>query len=206
MNNLTGDGESVPIPSVVAVRPPPDQLEPPTTSCEAEMTYVSSGNGKSALYLLSIGLTKNSSSDPLFCLDAEPWSRLPKSTLRPSVIDFDKEIGRRSKSLNINPKPRTKNWTNSQRVEWLQENPLTDYGDIAFLRREVRRVGEVLIRRVVESNGVNGVGGKKAHWRGPVPYLRIIMCLTETNVKRLFLTRSDSVTRPEFDARNSQSR
>ena len=32
-------------------------------------------------------------------------------------------------------------------------------------------------------------GGRRGNWRGYVPYLRLIMCLTQDNIKCLFLTR-----------------
>ncbi len=41
----------------------------------------------------------------------------------------------------------------------------------------------------LSSTSAGGVSGQK--WRGGVPYLRIIMCLTQDNVKSLFLTRAN---------------
>jgi hypothetical protein len=43
-------------------------------------------------------------------------------------------------------------------------------------------------------------------WRGLVPYMRLIMCLTQDDVKSAFLRRADARTRQELDARNSEVR
>jgi hypothetical protein len=47
-------------------------------------------------------------------------------------------------------------------------------------------------------------GGQK--WRGLVPYLRLILCLTQDSVKSLYLTRADARSCQQLDARNSESR
>jgi hypothetical protein len=83
------------------------------------------------------------------------------------------------------------------------------------LTSEALRLSEKLLRRnqdileqkqnvVIGGGSIAGRGGK---WRGCVPNLRIILCLTQDAVKRLFLTRAhNSLTRAELDARNSDSR
>ncbi len=43
-------------------------------------------------------------------------------------------------------------------------------------------------------------------WRGPVPYLRLILCLTEDAIKAAFLRRADARSCLEADARNSTVR
>jgi hypothetical protein len=82
---------------------------------------------------------------------------------------------------------------------------------------EVLRLRNVLERRTEEqqqqvlTNAPAGVqcgtsSGGRGHWRGSVPYLRIIMCLTQNNVKCLFLTRANSRSRQQLDARNCDNR
>ena len=89
-------------------------------------------------------------------------------------------------------------------MEWLERYPVVGAADIEFLRNEVMRLTDVWNRQVTEAS--SGGGGRGGHWRGAVPYLRMIMCLTEDNVKSLFLRRADSLSRQELDARNSQYR
>jgi hypothetical protein len=106
-------------------------------------------------------------------------------------------------------------------MEWLQQNPVCDRGDIKFLTNEVLRLKEVLTWKVREQqamqlvlvvsaggpNSTGTTGGEgRGHWQGSMPYLCIIMSLTQDNVKCLFLTRANLRSRQEVDARNSDSR
>ena len=96
-------------------------------------------------------------------------------------------------------------------MEWLQENPIRHEADIEFLTNEVLRVEEVLIWKAREEQEMQSAfggdgGGERGHWQGSVPYLCFIMCLTQDNVKFLFLTRANSRSRQKLDARNSDSK
>jgi hypothetical protein len=98
-------------------------------------------------------------------------------------------------------------------MEWLERNPIHEVADIAFLTKEVSRVRDVLIKAVsapernhrADAMTTNAVGNRR-NWRGPIPYLRIIMCLTRDNVKSLFLNRANTRSRLEIDARNNENR
>ena len=68
-------------------------------ACQSKQTYIDSGNDKKVLFMLSIGLWFNS--DPLFSVDEEPWSTLPKTMLRPRNNDFVSEVLRRAKEINM---------------------------------------------------------------------------------------------------------
>jgi hypothetical protein len=177
--------------------------------------YIQSGNDKKVLHLLSIGLTdnnNNSKEEPLFSLDQEPWLKLPKSSIiRPRNNDYVHEIARRANLFHIIPAPRPKNWTRAQTLEWLERNAISNEADVAFLRNEVRRLRRVFERQMQEQQeslvvGSGGSGSNNGSWRGSVPYLRVIMCLTQDNVKALFLTRANSQSRQQLDARNSNNR
>ena len=181
-----------------------------------QQLYIESGNKKKVLYLLSIGLM-NHNNKPLISFEREPWSLLPKAVLRPRNNDYKNEIVRRATLFNSTPVPRPSNWTKAQTMEWLQQNPVCDIADIEFLTNEVLRLQELWIRRaqeqeeqdhrlVVGNARSDGGSGGRAHWRGSIPYLRLIMCLTQDNVKCLFLTRADSQSRQQQDARNSEIR
>jgi hypothetical protein len=180
---------------------------------ESQDIYIDSGNEKKVLYLLCIGLNRpGNTNEPLFTFETEPWSLLPKTSMvRPRNVDYVNEIMRRATLLSIVPIPRPKHWTRVLTMEWLQENPIRHKADIEFLTNEVLRVEEVLLRKAREEQEMQsafsgGGGGGRGHWRGSVPYLRLIMCLTQDNVKCLFLTRANSRSRQELDARNSDSR
>jgi hypothetical protein len=182
--------------------------------CLSNRLYIDSGNDKKVLYLLCIGLTDSSGISPLFSFEQEPWSRLPKTSLRPRNIDYVREIARRASLFDINPPPRASNWTRIQINDWLERNPVRENADVDFLGNEVKRLHGVLVRAQEQArrmdamnnttHGRGAAGGQK--WRGIVPYLRIILCLTQDSVKCLYLMRADTRSRQELDARNSEAR
>jgi hypothetical protein len=173
-----------------------------TTS--SQKIYIESGNDKKVLFLLCIGLNDNTDI-PLFSFENEPWSRLPKnSSMRPRNTDFVHEITRRAKLYNILPVPRASNWKRPQITEWLEQNPVREGNCIEFLTDEVAKLRDILVRAQQQENELTSPGGRK--WRGTVPFLRVIMCLTDDHVKYLFLNRANVRTRHELDARNSEDR
>lgn len=188
-----------------------------TVPAVCQQLYIDSGNDKMVLYLLSIGL-KNNSSEPLVAPDKEPWCSLPKNQFRSTKnSDLVKEIRRRADlSRNMTSLPRPANWTRMQMMEWLDSNPVSEACDVDFLTAEVLRLHEVYHRMQSERQQLElcadattvsgGRGAGAGPWRGNVPYMRIIMCLTEDDVKSLFLARANTLSRAELDARNSISR
>ena len=185
-----------------------------------QQLYVDSGNDKMILYLLSIGL-KNTEGVPLASFDKEPWwCSLPKNQFRsPKNTDLVKEIRRRANLLsrNMTSLPRPTNWARMQMMDWLDSNPVSEACDVDFLTSENLRLQEVYHRiqserrqQELSANGTDAIngprGGGTGPWRGNVPYMRIIMCLTDDDVKSLFLARANTLSRAELDARNSISR
>ena len=175
-----------------------------------QQVYIESGNEKKVLFLLSIGLM-NHNNKPLFSFEQEPWSLLPKTSLRPRSNEYvNEQIVRCANLFSITPVPRPNNWTRVQTMEWLEQNPIRNVSDVDFLTNEVLRLQDLLVRRAQEQEEHNyrlvsgntsrsgGSSGGRAHWWcGCIPYLRIIMCLTQDNVKCLFLTRANSRSRQQ---------
>ena len=175
----------------------------------SEQHYVESGNEKKVLFLMCIGLNRKGGNEPLFSFEREPWSLLPKTTsfVHPKNTDFVNKIGRRGSLFDISPVPRPSNWTRGQTLDWLERNPVCDNADIEFLTSKVLRLQNVLTRRVQEQQEFGtSSGGEGRNWQGLVPYLRLIMCLIQDNVKCLFLTRANARSRQELDSRNSVNR
>jgi hypothetical protein len=172
--------------------------------CRCQQMYVASGNDKKTLFLLCIGLNVNNNM-PLLSLENEPWSRL-KSSLRPKNTDYVREIVRRADLYNVHPVPRPANWKRPQIIEWLEQNPVRENDCIEFLISEVTKRCDILVRLHQQETDLSTGGGGGTKWRGTVPYLRVIMCLTDDNVKHLFLNRANARTRLELDGRNSENR
>ena len=169
-----------------AVTTPPLLLPGGGENCfVSEQVYIDSENEKKILFLLCIGLREHDNKQPLFPLESEPWSLLPKTSfLRPKNSDYVNEITRRARLFNIVPIPRPSNWTRGQTLEWLEQNPVCEVNDIEFLSNEVARLQDVLSRAQQQHDGENGTASSRRavgsgggrNWGGPVPYLCMTMC------------------------------
>jgi hypothetical protein len=97
------------------------------------------------------------------------------------------------------PLPQAQNWNRVQTMmAWLHQNSIRNHADIEFLTNEVLRVEDVLIKKAREQQEMSA--GEHGHWRGSVPSLRLIVCLTQDNVKCMFLTQANSRLQQELDA------
>jgi hypothetical protein len=171
--------------------------------CTCQRVYLEAQNSKKTLFLLAIGLMDDDGHD-IFSFDNEPWSKLPKASMKPQNGEYLREINRRATLYDILPRPRPMNWKRPRIVEWLHENPVRESDcNKAFLFAEVEKLRNILLRLQVQATESAPSTSK---WRGNVPYLRVIMCLTDDHVKHLFLNRANARTRQELDGRNSENR
>ena len=113
----------------------------------------------------------------------------------------------------MKPATRPSNWTRNHMMEWLEENPVGDTTDIQFLTFKVLRLQEISVKMQLEQqqflmmDGISSaVPARCGNRRGNIPYLRAIMTLTRDDVKSLFLSRGNCLSRKQLDARNSDSR
>jgi hypothetical protein len=153
-----------------------------TLSCEAEKVLVKNCNRLSALYTLCIGLetmTDDGATKPLLDFDKSTFKNLKKKDTKPSVDFLREEITRRSLiegSIQKIPKP--KGWTFSKCLQFLVQHPITGADEIAFLKKKVQEVLQVVNEA---SKSDDEEYGKK--WVGQLPNLRLIHCLLEDDVK-----------------------
>jgi hypothetical protein len=149
-------------------------------SCEAEKVLVK--NWLSALYTLCIWLetvTDDGATKPLLDFDKSTFKNLKKKDIKPSVDFPREEISRRSLiegSVQKIPKP--KGWTFSKCVQFLVQHPITGADEIAFLKKKVQDVLQVVNKASKDNDEESG---KK--WVGQLPYLRLIHCLLQDDVK-----------------------
>jgi hypothetical protein len=89
-------------------------------------------------------------------------------------------------------------------MEWLDSNPVCEDDCMAFIAAEVGRLRVTLER--LQQQACESAPAGAGKWQGNVPYLRVILCPTDDDVKQLFLRRADAMSRQELDARNSNNR
>jgi hypothetical protein len=129
-------------------------------------------------------------------------------------VDFVKDIVRQVRLLCIHPTKGQLNWPKAQKIEWLETNPVEDSIDISFLSGKVSRIKGILERLLaevwqqLELVGLGGIGVSRGdNWRGSVPYyLRLILCLTQDDIKFVLKRRADAQSRQKLEAGNSENR
>jgi hypothetical protein len=159
-------------------------------------------NSKKTLYLLETGILDNNGNH-LFSFANEPWSELPKTVIRPLKHEYLEEIYRRAALFNIVPRPRANNWKRPRIMQWLYDNPVRESDCKAFLVAEVTKLRDTLDRMNKQAAESAEIG--TANWRRSIPHLHVSMCLTDDNVKRLYINRANAKTRQEVDGRNSEN-
>jgi hypothetical protein len=165
----------------------------------AERNYNEKEYSKRVLFSMCIGL-KTPTGNPLVDLSMAPWSTLKKKKLiKPSLKDLIEEIGRRS---TVEGHPRCANWQQKRCKDWLEKNPIIEDEDVEFLKRETNRFLTTIEEAGAECQEAQPGGS----WRGSIPYLRLIQCLTEDDIKPKFLQRANALSRQELDAHNSEQR
>ena len=101
----------------------------------AEEHYNVNGYGVKTIVAMSIGLLNDDNSGPLVAVGNPPWSTLAKKEVKLSVLDLRTEIARRSPA---DATPRCGNWRVPRCHKWLTDNPITQAGDVAFIRKVVQ--------------------------------------------------------------------
>lgn len=172
---------------------------------QAENVYLSTISSRKMLGVLCIGMTDNSAPPrPVMDIDAFPWSEIkPKSVIKPKLQDLHNEVLQHATMFDMQPLPRPKGWNAEKTMEWLKSNPIEDDEDYQFLVSEVKRVKNVLEMALKKATEDEQKLKQCGAWRDKIPYLRMIHCIIEDDVKLAYLKRNDPISRSELDARNS---
>lgn len=169
-----------------------------------EQLYNEASKQKMLLVLFTIGLkASDDSEDNLINLDEEPWKSQASRSIKPSTKMMKEEVVRRSKNQAILPTPKPAYWAANKLQEWLESHPITSITDVEFLRRETRRLQDIL--SLVAADEENDVPSG-ANWIGNLPHLRLILCLTEDDCRASFVRRNVAKNRTEIDEMNSSVR
>ena len=153
------------------------------------------------LVVLCHGLMHDDGTPAIDLLTA-PWSMMKKSVLKVSSKEYQSEITRRwnimcayDPDLKANCRwgiPRTNQWKLEKLQMWLNDNPVTDDGERAYLLDAVNERICASTRAEAEKAVVSALFNKK--WVGKEPILRLIHALVDNNeIKHAYLERFDSL-------------
>jgi hypothetical protein len=193
---------------------PPTTTNPTNGASDAERFLVEQSNKLSVLFTLCIGLVETSGDDgsskvPLMDLNEVPFKLMKKKKdIKPSLDVLREEVKRRSQLDTSNAtKPKPNGWNAKKCHDWLMANPITRNEDVAFLVKRAKAVKQVVAnatqKSVQTSSGNQSEADQGSKWFGLLPYLRLIHCLMEDDVKEKWIHRNDPKTIQEIDARNS---
>ncbi|KAL7432042.1 hypothetical protein ACHAXH_002339 [Discostella pseudostelligera] len=111
--------------------------------CRSEYHFQEMNQSLPILVAMCRGLT-NEEGAPLIDIEVEPWCSIrPLLSVRPKAKDYVREIERRwctfvGTHQNYKGGPRPKKWTLEQLTDWLDNNPIVDDIDVAFLTSKVQ--------------------------------------------------------------------
>jgi hypothetical protein len=123
--------------------------------------------------------------------------------MQPQNLEYLREANRRAVLYDIVPRPRPSNWKRPRIIKWLQDNPVRE-GDCKAFFSEIEKLRNILLQ--LQEQATELALAVTSKWQGTVPYLRVIMCLTDDHVKHLFANRANTRTRQELDGRNGKNR
>ena len=172
----------------------------------SQKIYEALGNSKKVLVTLCIGLRKPDGS-PLIDIDQTPWSQQLKGSVKPANKDLVVEVQRRQKLFPPpSPEDKTKakffaikpaNKQQKVLLEWLSTWPIVNDECVAFLTMEATRI-ETLLTTALEDSNETALAMQHGAWTGPIPYLRLLHCLTDCGATRMaYLTRNNVKQREE---------
>jgi hypothetical protein len=105
----------------------------------SEQYYLSESNNKRVFLSICVGLGVGD-------WNSEPYaSASGKQLFKPSRTDLQKEALRRSEVLQLTHKPRPSAWGILACLAYLNENPITDPGDVTFIKAREQNFRALLV-------------------------------------------------------------
>lgn len=168
-----------------------------------QLAYLEGNNSIKCLVVLCQGLKKPSGEPLINITEEQPWKSVPRNEIKPTAGMLKLEIFRRYDTFHLSePKPRPSGWTIEKIIQWLDDHPISKKEDIKYLEKVIEshrkashsaHAAAQLEREALESN-----------WTGKYPYLRLIHCIIDDNIKESYLHRNDfDTTRMQVENRNS---
>jgi hypothetical protein len=176
-----------------------------------ERSYKSNGEKLCELMSMCIGL-KSSDERTLGDACVEPYvSMKHRKKVNPTQKHMSEEILRRAVAIaDEDSAPTCKYWTKEKLVLWLNENPVTEPEDVAFLVAEEQKLFDTVqtAAKSVSATVVSetSTGLRAASWVTNEPYLRLYHSIFHEEVQPLLMSMNDVMDRSMLDARNSSAR
>jgi hypothetical protein len=112
----------------------------PMTAGSAERWLNSKNHSMRTLVVLCRGILNDDGSQILDIM-MDPWRLLPLNTIKPKSEEYKVEIKRRWEQFNSEgakkKKPKPTQWNIDKCLKWLDNHPITNETDIAFLQQTV---------------------------------------------------------------------
>ncbi|CAB9521959.1 hypothetical protein SEMRO_1254_G256390.1 [Seminavis robusta] len=168
-----------------------------------ERYYKCSGEKAAELMGMGIGL-KTGDLREVGNVDIEPYCSMKlKKKVTPTQRHMVEEIRRRC-ILEGEEEPKCKCWEKKKCIQWLQQHPITDTQDIAFVIKEEKKLFDLVTKALLEKP--TDKKEKSAPWIHAEPYIRLIECMVHDSIRDKFLDMQKIGDRDELDARNSENR
>ena len=169
-------------------------------SCSsAEVHLVENENSKKVLLAMVVGLKdeENNVFDGNYCTNEYPTKHRRK--WMPSLADFVAEIKRRKVLMGQKPKANSQMKLDTA-LNWLNQNPITDEQDKDYVLTQMK----TFMNASSNLAGTDDSSPKSKHWKGSLPFLRLIHCLVDNDEVREAFQRSFTVlSRKELDGRKN---
>ena len=131
-------------PTSPASSTPPSPLLTPRDTCACEEYLEENNQSIKVLVAMCIGLV-NDQKQPIMDITQEPWiSMKNQNKIKPLNPDLSNEVVRHWRTYlaqfaGDKTGPRPKSWKTPKLLEWLKQNPLTDFYDIEYLIKMAER-------------------------------------------------------------------
>ncbi len=137
-------------------------------------------------------------------LDAtsEAWNAQPIDIRKPLRGEhFLAEVKRRGELFDAQPSPTPAQWNMEKMTSWLLEQPICNPTCVEFLTTETARMTAIFEEalRVKKSEKTGRVG----LWTRNEPWLRLLHCILDDDIRQGYLQRDKVASRPALDAASS---
>jgi len=177
----------------------------PISLCE--ILFLNNGNSMKMIMAMAKGL-KGDNGIMLVRLNEEPYkSSKQRASFLPKKNDYQQEVMRRVSLFNLK-EARCNAWTISALSDYLNNHPIVEAADVAFLAKTLKHFENLLTQASVERDTLvsnRQSTGVTSHWK-PVTHMRLFHAMTEDSVRETFLHRHDIGDRTVLDGRNSEER